>query len=96
MLLTIHVHCLPIRPQVLSGQLVAPGLPLPLQNEDAKKLVNTYGKTWHTWQVCTGLGLHSCHIAMNVALAVVTSLLYCVFYMPALWIFCTWLASMTA
>jgi hypothetical protein len=40
--------------EVLSGQLIAPGLPLPLQNEDAKKLVNTYGKTWHTWQVDRG------------------------------------------
>ncbi|WP_420708415.1 OBAP family protein [Pseudomonas sp. LY10J] len=38
-----HVH------EVKSGQLVAPGLPAPAEHALMDKLVNTYGKTWHTW-----------------------------------------------
>ena len=38
-----HVH------EVKSGQLVAPGIPEPAEHALMKKLVNTYGKTWHTW-----------------------------------------------
>ncbi|HSU21800.1 MAG TPA: OBAP family protein [Variovorax sp.] len=38
-----HVH------EVKSGQLVAPGIPQVAENELMKKLVGTYGKTWHTW-----------------------------------------------
>jgi hypothetical protein len=30
--------------------LTAPGIPEPVEHEIMKKLVNTYGKTWHTWQ----------------------------------------------
>ncbi len=36
--------------EVKSGQLSAPGIPGPVEHELMKKLVNTYGKTWHTWQ----------------------------------------------
>jgi Protein of unknown function (DUF1264) len=36
--------------EVKSGQLIAPGIPQPVEHEIMKKLVNTYGKTWHTWQ----------------------------------------------
>jgi hypothetical protein len=36
--------------EVKSGQLSAPGIPQPVEHELMKKLVNTYGKTWHTWQ----------------------------------------------
>ncbi|MBV9490194.1 MAG: OBAP family protein [Verrucomicrobia bacterium] len=36
--------------EVKSGQLTAPGIPQPVEQELMKKLVNTYGKTWHTWQ----------------------------------------------
>ena len=36
--------------EVRSGQLTAPGIPQPVEHEIMKKLVNTYGKTWHTWQ----------------------------------------------
>jgi hypothetical protein len=36
--------------EVKSGQLVAPGIPQPIEHELMNKLVNTYGKTWHTWQ----------------------------------------------
>lgn len=38
-----HVH------EVKSGQLIAPGIPEVAEKEFMKKLVGTYGKTWHTW-----------------------------------------------
>jgi len=38
-----HVH------EVKSGQLIAPGLPEVAEKELMKKLIGTYGKTWHTW-----------------------------------------------
>lgn len=38
-----HVH------EVRSGQLIAPGIPEIAEKELMKKLVSTYGKTWHTW-----------------------------------------------
>ena len=38
-----HVH------EVKSGQLIAPGIPDIAEHELMEKLINTYGKTWHTW-----------------------------------------------
>ena len=38
-----HVH------EVKSGQLIAPGIPEVAEHELMKKLIGTYGKTWHTW-----------------------------------------------
>jgi Protein of unknown function (DUF1264) len=35
--------------EVLSGQLVAPGLPEVAERAFLKELINSYGKTWHTW-----------------------------------------------
>jgi Protein of unknown function (DUF1264) len=35
--------------EVLSGQLVAPGLPEAAERALMKLLINSYGKTWHTW-----------------------------------------------
>src|SRR3954447_14615060 len=35
--------------EILSGQLVAPGLPERVERELMKQLMNSYGKTWHTW-----------------------------------------------
>ncbi len=35
--------------EILSGQLVAPGLPDVAEKALMKKLLNGYGKTWHTW-----------------------------------------------
>ncbi|KAI8468414.1 MAG: DUF1264-domain-containing protein [Monoraphidium minutum] len=43
--------------EVLSGQLVAPRVPLVAANRDAEKLIDTYGKTWHFWQVDLGHAL---------------------------------------
>jgi hypothetical protein len=35
--------------EILSGQLVAPGLPERVERELMAQLMNSYGKTWHTW-----------------------------------------------
>jgi hypothetical protein len=35
--------------EVLSGQLCAPGLPDVAERAFLKELMNSYGKTWHTW-----------------------------------------------
>jgi hypothetical protein len=35
--------------EILSGQLVAPGLPDLAERAFLKELMNSYGKTWHTW-----------------------------------------------
>jgi hypothetical protein len=35
--------------EILSGQLVAPGLPDVAEKELMRKKVNSYGKTWHVW-----------------------------------------------
>lgn len=35
--------------EVFSGELVAPGIPDMVEKAMLKSLVNSYGKTWHTW-----------------------------------------------
>lgn len=40
--------------EILSGQLVAPGLPGPVEKELMRGKINSYGKTWHVWD--TGHG----------------------------------------
>jgi hypothetical protein len=35
--------------EILSGQLVAPGLPALAEQAFLQKKLNSYGKTWHTW-----------------------------------------------
>lgn len=35
--------------EILSGQLIAPGLPGGVENELMKSKMNSYGKTWHVW-----------------------------------------------
>ncbi|WP_229424953.1 MULTISPECIES: OBAP family protein [unclassified Massilia] len=35
--------------EILSGQLVAPGLPAAAEHALMKKKMNSYGKTWHVW-----------------------------------------------
>lgn len=35
--------------EIFSGQLVAPGLPEVAEKALCKILINSYGKTWHTW-----------------------------------------------
>lgn len=45
-----HSH----RYEVMSGLLTAPGLAAGPERELMQELVNTYGKTWHLWQVDRG------------------------------------------
>ncbi|CAF2377161.1 unnamed protein product [Rotaria sp. Silwood2] len=40
--------------EVKSGALVAPGVPDLAEKEVMKELINTYGKTFHTWQIDRG------------------------------------------
>lgn len=35
--------------EILSGQLVAPGIPQVAEHELMEKKMNSYGKTWHVW-----------------------------------------------
>ncbi|WP_051971528.1 OBAP family protein [Massilia sp. 9096] len=35
--------------EILSGQLIAPGIPQAAEHELMKKKMNSYGKTWHVW-----------------------------------------------
>lgn len=35
--------------EILSGELVAPGVPEPAQHALMKSKINSYGKTWHVW-----------------------------------------------
>jgi Protein of unknown function (DUF1264) len=43
--------------QVGSGMLLAPGVPELVERAEMAKLTDTYGKTWHTWQVDAGHAL---------------------------------------
>ena len=40
--------------EILSGQLVAPGLPEVAEHELMQTKMNSYGKTWHTWNAGHG------------------------------------------
>jgi len=42
--------------EILSGQLVAPGLPEVAETELMRGKINSYGKTWHTWDTSHGSG----------------------------------------
>lgn len=42
--------------EVFSGELIAPGLPAVAEKAMLALLVNSYGKTWHTWQTTSGDG----------------------------------------
>ncbi|NYZ62592.1 OBAP family protein [Luteimonas deserti] len=35
--------------EILSGQLIAPGIPEPAERALMRQKINSYGKTWHTW-----------------------------------------------
>lgn len=40
--------------EILSGQLIAPGIPDAAEKELMRGKMNSYGKTWHTWSTSTG------------------------------------------
>lgn len=42
--------------EILSGQLVAPGLPALADKELMRSKMNSYGKTWHTWNTSRSAG----------------------------------------
>jgi len=51
--------------EVLSGELVAPGLPGPAEKALMKQLMNSYGKTWHTWHTHTAGGHEPMRLPMG-------------------------------
>jgi hypothetical protein len=44
----------PHNAEILSGQLVAPGIPEPAEKELMRRKMNSYGKTWHVWMTDKG------------------------------------------
>jgi hypothetical protein len=44
--------------EILSGQLVAPGLPAVAEKELMKSKMNSYGKTWHVWNTPSAMTGH--------------------------------------
>jgi len=40
--------------EIKSGLLTVPGVPMMAEDRIMERLINTYGKTWHTWQVDRG------------------------------------------
>lgn len=44
--------------EILSGELVAPGLPAVAEKELMKGKMNSYGKTWHVWNTPSELSGH--------------------------------------
>src|SRR3954447_2575114 len=53
--------------EVLSGQLVAPGLPEIAERAFLGELMNSYGKTWHTWHTGRHDGEPPGHAAARTA-----------------------------
>jgi hypothetical protein len=47
-----QAHWHPHNYEIFSGELVAPGLPSSAEKAMLSFLVNSYGKTWHTWKTC--------------------------------------------
>jgi hypothetical protein len=45
----------PHNAEILSGQLVAPGIPQVVEHVLMKSKINSYGKTWHTWHSRDGV-----------------------------------------
>lgn len=43
-------HWHPHNYEILSGQLVAPGIPGPVEHQVMADKINSYGKTWHVWR----------------------------------------------
>ncbi|MDR0181913.1 OBAP family protein [Lysobacter arvi] len=45
----------PHNAEILTGQLVAPGIPAPAEQALMRSKMNSYGKTWHTWHTRSGV-----------------------------------------
>lgn len=52
--------------EILSGQLVAPGLPALAEKELMKGAMNSYGKTWHVWDAPSALTGHGNKLPLGV------------------------------
>ena len=50
--------------EILSGQLIAPGIPGPAAKELFEGKMNSYGKTWHVWNSHNSTG-HSDHLPLG-------------------------------
>ena len=55
----------PHNAEILSGQLVGPGLPAVAEVALMKKKMNSYGKTWHVWMNPDPLPLGPAHLAWS-------------------------------
>lgn len=51
--------------EILSGQLVGPGLPEAAEKELMRRKMNSYGKTWHVWMQGDQLPLGPAHLAWS-------------------------------
>lgn len=51
--------------EILSGQLVAPGLPQVAEKELMRRKMNSYGKTWHVWMDGDTLPMGDPHLAWS-------------------------------
>lgn len=59
-------HWHPHNAEILSGQLVAPGIPAAAEHALMASKMNSYGKTWHTWDVAAAaLPLGPPHLAWS-------------------------------
>lgn len=55
----------PHNAEILSGQLVGPGLPAVAETALMKKKMNSYGKTWHVWMDGDPLPTGPAHLAWS-------------------------------
>jgi hypothetical protein len=51
--------------EILSGQLVGPGLPDAAEKELMQRKMNSYGKTWHVWMSGDALPMGPAHLAWS-------------------------------
>jgi hypothetical protein len=51
--------------EILSGQLVGPGLPDVAEKELMRRKMNSYGKTWHVWMAGHSLPMGEPHLAWS-------------------------------
>lgn len=51
--------------EILSGQLVGPGLPAVAEKELMRSKMNSYGKTWHVWMEGDTLPMGAPHLAWS-------------------------------
>lgn len=60
-----RVYWHPHNGEILSGQLIAPGLPTAAEKELMKGKMNSYGKTWHAWNTPSALASQGDRLPMG-------------------------------